>query len=315
MMLQSCTQASKSSSPVVASSSSSQEFSAIDDSQVESSSTPASDAVSAIDAAFEKQFLGDIKPVVKKADMDIGVCIIDMKSGTRANKNGDKRMDAASMIKLIVAASFLQYVEDGNLSLNDTYTIKDSDIVGGTGSLGGRGAGAEVTYDELLEKMISQSDNTAANILIDEMGMGLVNRTARELNLKSTKLNRLMMDEEAIEEGVENYVSANDVAEILMLAYNGQLVSAKASKILLSALEKQEDNNGISKGLPSKVKFAHKTGSLANAQHDGGIVEDPNGNDFILVVLCGGKGFSQDGAFDVMESIGKIAYEDVSGKQ
>ena len=304
--LAACTKSTESSSASIESSSvevesdsSSQQFSQVSDSSISS--------------AGNEQLLKDIKSIVKKSGMQMGVCAIDLRSGAHVDVNGDTRMVAASMIKLIVAASFLQYVEDGKASLKDSYTLKESDIVGGTGSIGGLGEGAEVTYGKLLEKMISESDNTAANILIDEMGMGLVNRTARELGLSSTKLNRLMMDEQAIEEGVENYVSANDVAMILELAYSGQLVSAKASKTLISALEKQTEKDGILQGLPRTVKLAHKTGSLTNAQHDGGIVEDPNGHDFILVVLCGGKGYSQDSALEAMKKIGKAAYDDIVG--
>lgn len=319
-VLQSCANGSSSSTASANSSTSSvsaksdssdQQFSQVDDSKEESKSQETSIG----NSSLKKQLLNDVKPIVKKADMDMGVCVIDLKSGTQMDIDGNERMVAASMIKLAIAASFLQYVEDDNISLHDTYVVKESDIVGGTGSLGGRGAGAETTYGELLELMIAESDNTAANILIDEMGMKMVNRRARELGLTSTELNRYMMDEEAIEKGTENYVSANDVARILELAYNGELVSAKASKTLLSALEKQKDKNGISEGLPNKVVFAHKTGSLANAQHDGGIAEGPNDCDCVLVVLCGGKGYTQDGAFDAMKSIGKIAYKDIADAQ
>ena len=276
-----------------------------------SSSGATSEAASG-DSALAQQLTKDIEPIVKKSGIDVGVCIEDLSSGTKTSINGDKRMVAASMIKLAVAASFLEEVESGKYSLDDTYTLKDSDIVGGSGSIGGKGEGAEVTYGELLEKMISESDNTAANILIEAVGMKAVNATASKLGLKSTELNRLMMDEDAIAEGTENYTSANDVATILELAYKGELVSEKASKTLISALQKQQDETGLLKGLPSGTKFAHKTGSLSNAQHDGGIV---SGNpDFILVTMCGGENYTMDKALEAMADIAKAAYKDVESK-
>ena len=263
-------------------------------------------------AALEKQLIGDIKPIVKGSGMDIGAYVYDFETGACASVGGDTRMMAASMIKLAIAASFLELAETNKVSLDDVYTLEDSDIVGGTGSLGGRGAGATVTYGEMLDLMIAESDNTAANILIDEMGMDAVNDTIKRLGLTSTKLNRLMMDEEAIANGIENYTSARDVAAILELAYEGKLVSRKASKTLLSALRSQFDDEGIQTGLPESARFAHKTGALPAARHDGGIVEDDR--DFIVVVMCAGDGFNLDGALDAMAAIGEATYCDIEGE-
>lgn len=258
-----------------------------------------------------KKLKADIKPIVRKSGMDMGVCVIDLASGAHASVGGKKRMVAASMIKLLVAASFLEHAEAGDFALDDKYALKEDDIVGGTGSLGGRGAGAEVEYGTMLEKMISESDNTATNALIGAIGMEAVNETAERLGLTETELKRLMMDEDAIAEGVENYTSANDVAKLLQLAHAGELVSPKASKTLMKALRKQNDDTGILAGLPKGTSFAHKTGALGGAQNDGGIVEAED--DFVVVVMCGGSGFNLDGALDAMADIGRTSYRDIIG--
>ena len=263
-------------------------------------------------SSLAKQLKSDLKSIAKKSGMDVGICVIDPKTDTHVSIGGDKRMVSASMIKLAVAASILEQVEAGKFALDDTYTLKEDDIVGGTGSLGGRGAGAEVTYGEMLELMIAQSDNTATNALISAVSMKAVNDTAKNLNLKSTELNRLMMDEDAIAKGVENYTSANDIATILELASHGKLVSRKASKTLVAALEKQIDDTGILAGLPASAKFAHKTGALSNAQNDGGIVSTTgNSGDFVIAVMCGGDGFNLDGALETMADAGRISYRDI----
>ena len=277
------------------------------------SSSAQSQAIDWESSAFAKTFAKDIDPIVKDSGMDMGVCTVDLTKGDRAAINGNKRMVAASMIKLIIAASFLEQVENKSFSLDDTYVLKEGDIVGGTGSLGGRGAGAQTTYGEALDMMISESDNTAANILIEALGMDAVNDTAKRLGLKETELNRLMMDEEAIAAGTENYTSAIDVATLLELAYEGKLVSAQASKTLLSALAGQTDDDGLLAGLPDGVSFAHKTGTLANAKHDGGIATVSDGDDFVLVALCSGEGFSAQGALDAMADVARASYELIEG--
>ena len=275
------------------------------------SSKSASSAAGKSDLA--KQLRSDLKSIAKKSGMDVGICVIDPKTNTRVSIDGDKRMVSASIIKLAIAASLLEQVEAGKLALDDTYTLKEDDIVGGTGSLGGRGAGAEVTYGEMLELMIAQSDNTATNAIIVAIGKSTINDTAKRLNLKSTKLNRLMMDENAIEKGVENYTSANDIATILDLASRDKLVSPKASKTLVAALKKQVDDMGILAGLPKGTKFAHKTGALSNAQNDGGIVSATSDDgDFVIAVMCGGGGFNLDGALETMADAGRVAYRGIA---
>ena len=274
-------------------------------------------SVPATNTAFPDQFTKSLKSLAKNSGMDVYINVIDLKTGEKANVNGDKRIVSASMIKLAIAACLLEHADQGDLSLKDTYTLKETDIVGGTGSLGGRGAGTEVSYREMLDLMISESDNVATNIIIDTLGMDNVNKTAKKLGLKETELKRLMMDEEATAEGIENYTSANDVALLLELTYKGELVSAKASDILLEALRAQTDDRGILEGLPPEATFAHKTGTLGTVQHDGGIVETANkdGHDFVVVVLCGGQGFSQQGAFETMAKIGTAVYDAIENPQ
>lgn len=251
----------------------------------------------------------DVAGIASTAGMQVGACVIDLQTGAVAGYQSDTAMVSASMIKLIVAAAFCEQVEAGVFGLDDYETLHDEDIVGGTGVLAGRGSGAQVTYRELIQKMLSVSDNTATNALIRNLGMDAVNAEATNLGLTGTKLNRFMMDEVAIANGIENYTSAQDVARLLEMVYRRTLVSPDASELILQALEQQEDWGGVLNGLPEGVPFAHKTGSLSNARHDGGIVlgERP----FVLVVLCGGEGFYEQGAHDVMARLASAVYEDI----
>lgn len=261
------------------------------------------------DPVLAKQLKEDIKAVAEASGMDTCIAVIDLKTGTSAEYKSDEPMVAASMIKLVIAAAFLEEVEKGTYKLQDTYTLASSDIVGGTGVIGGYGPGAEITLDEILNKMISVSDNTAANILIDIVGADAINAEAKKLGLTSTVLNRKMMDTEAIAAGIENYVSASDVAALLQMAYEGTLVSKSASKEVMQALEEQQTPGGIADGLPANIVFAHKTGALVNALHDGGIVEAEN--PFVIVVLCGGEGYYEQGAWDTMAQAAAVVAGDI----
>ena len=113
-------------------------------------------------------------------------------------------------------------------------------------------------------------------------------------------------------QGIENYVSADDLAVLFRMVYNGTFVDSESSELVLQALEQQTDNAGIPQGLPADIVFAHKTGTLSNVRHDGGIVEC--GHPYVLVVLCSGSGFNEEGALFSMEQIASATYSEIAGQ-
>lgn len=261
------------------------------------------------DTTLANKWKADFERLAKASGMEVCVYALDLGSGASASYRSDKKMPSASMIKLLIAETFLGQVADGKHAFDDVYVLKETDIVGGAGSLGGRGAGAKVTKREMLKLMISESDNVAANVLIDQCGIDAINEEAKRLGLACTSLERHMMDTKALEKGLNNYTCADDLGILLKMIYDKTFVNKEMSALMLECLEAQTDNRCISKGLPEGTVFAHKTGSLSTARHDGGIVESER--PFIIVTLCGGKGFSEDAALKTMEQIGKAAYKDL----
>lgn len=194
--------------------------------------------------------------------------------------SGDEPFVSASIIKLAILGTLLDQAQSGVLSLDDSVTVDPSDVVGGTGVIQTSGAGGSYTYRQLAAYMIQDSDNIATNLIIDAVGMPAVNEYARGIGLTQTVLNRRMME---FSTDVENYTSANDVARMLQLIYQGKLVSPDASEFALDLLKGQHDGAGLLEGLPAGSVFAHKTGTLDGVFNDGGIVLASN--PYVMVVL------------------------------
>lgn len=214
--------------------------------------------------------------------------------------NGDKPFVSASIIKLAILGTLLDQAQSGVLSLDDSATVGPSDIVGGTGVIQASGAGGSYTYRQLAACMIQDSDNIATNLIIDAVGMPAVNEYARGIGLAETVLNRRMMD---FSTDVENYTSANDVARMLQLIYQGKLVSPDASEFALDLLKGQHDGAGLLEGLPAGSVFAHKTGTLDGVFNDGGIVLASN--PYVMVVLSSDaeRSQAQDCMADVAQKV------------
>lgn len=214
--------------------------------------------------------------------------------------NGDEPFVSASIIKLAILGTLLDQAQTGALSLDDSVTVDPSDVVGGTGVIQTSGAGGSYTYRQLAAYMIQDSDNIATNLIIDAVGMPAVNEYASEIGLTQTVLNRRMMD---FSTDVENYTSANDVAHMLQLIYQGKLVSPDASEFALDLLKGQHDGAGLLEGLPAGSVFAHKTGTLDGVFNDGGIVLASN--PYVMVVLSSDAERSQ--AQDCMADVAQKA--------
>ena len=143
--------------------------------------------------------------------------------------------------------------------------------------------------EDAICQMISVSDNAAANELTCLLGGGseadgraAVERFAASIDCTAVRYNRLML----VENGTQNYVSAEDCAAFLRLVYNRQCVSQEASEQMLAHLLAQQVNDRIPQGLPEGTQCAHKTGDLLGlCCADVGIVFTPQ-TDFLLCIIC-----------------------------
>ena len=228
-------------------------------------------------------FSGEYSYIIK--DMEKPYCKI--------SRNGNKIFPAASVIKLPVAAVAFRAVKEGKVSLSQKFTITAKDITGGSGIIKTMHTPVVLTFQKIIKIMISNSDNTATNKIIDILGYKYLNRGFKELGLKRTVLKRKMMDFSKRKRGVENYTSASDIAFLLEEIYNKKLVDKKSSRTILSFLSKQKINDRIPRYLPKNVKVAHKTGLERGVVHDAGIIFSSRGDCVVCVFTKKVKDYSK----------------------
>ncbi len=237
----------------------------------------------------------------------VGYIIKDFKSGQVASINSDLAFPSASLIKFpILCAAFLA-VEEGKLSLGTPITLQRSDKKGGSGILKLSPAGSVYTNRELLEYMIGHSDNTAAELLIRQLGYDYLQKAFVRLGLSETaihpegfKLTSRRVDE-------DNMTSPRDMAYLLEKIYKRELVSAQASDQMLDILKHQHLRDRLPRFLPSGWEIAHKTGLLRRACHDVGIVFSPKGDYMICVLTSHDVTYKTAKRF--IASLGRITYQ------
>ncbi|HAH21382.1 MAG: hypothetical protein A2Y00_04085 [Omnitrophica WOR_2 bacterium GWF2_43_52] len=219
------------------------------------------------------RFQGEAGVILKDLDMDWQIAV-----------NKTKSFPSASLAKIPIMASCFYAVFQGKIKLQDELILKERHKVLGSGTLKTMAAGRRVSIENLIERMITESDNTATNMLIELLGYEYMNSCFKEFGLKDTSLARKMMEFKLRRKGVENYTTAGDVALLLEKMYRKEVINAEFSERCLSLLKQQKIKDRIPALLPPEVVIAHKTGLERHVCHDAGIVFSPGGN-FLLCVL------------------------------
>ena len=209
----------------------------------------------------------------------------DLKSGYVYGYNENVSMIAAGCMKLPIAVSLIKAVEDKKVDFMDRVKIQTSDKVYGTGIIHEFNE-REYTVFELMVIMLIQSDNTAANKIIDIVGMEQINEDIIAMGLKNTRLNRKTNDERTAITDVENITTAYDLSKIWKHLSNGTFLNKDNGQMLIDILRRQQIKNKLALYIPDdlKIEISSKTGDKKGVENDTAYLELPKGK-FIFTVL------------------------------
>ena len=258
-------------------------------------------------ADLRAKFEARVQEIAGHVDGVVGFAIVDLTSGERIARLDTATFPTASAIKLAIVYELFKQAEEKTLNLDEKLTLDRRQAVGGTGVLIEMGT-PTLSIRDYAVLMVTLSDNTATNVLIDTLGMDRVAARMRGLGLPGTKLRRRMMDTAAARRGDENVSTPDELARLLMAMHGPG--PAQAGHYLMDdaiALLKKPKENRLRKGLPEGVASADKSGELEGVRVDAGIVFAKN-RPYILSVMTT---FLKDEAEGekAIEAISRAAYE------
>ncbi|PWT98295.1 MAG: serine hydrolase [Candidatus Melainabacteria bacterium] len=212
--------------------------------------------------------------------MHTGVFLVEPKTGKYADVNGHDQFAAASIIKLPVLVSFLIHLDRKEIKMDEKLTLRQDLMAAGSGHLQWRKVGSKVTVREAAELMITVSDNTATNLLIEALGgkAGLNEEFAR-WGLTQTKINNMLGDFEGT-----NKTSPYDLVYLLGRIDRGELVSPASRRWMLAVMERTRIRTLLPQGIGPGAKIAHKTGDIGCMVGDAGIITSPLGVRYLIAV-------------------------------
>ena len=189
----------------------------------------------------------------------------------------------ASVYKMYVAAEVLEQVSRGKYSLWSPYLVKPPNDVDKSKALTHDPRpllqdGDSVTVNYLLDLMITRSDNTAANCLIDLATRESINALIQRYSWQGSEVTRKFLRRQFEDPGYETIrgteTCALHAADFMYRIHTNQLVNPWVSQQMKSYLARQVDTTKIAAGLPAHVMFYHKSGWFSYWTNDVGIVDD-----------------------------------------
>ena len=206
----------------------------------------------------------------------IGLCAL-MPDGSRITHREDEIFKSASCIKIAIMIELFRRIDSGELSLDQTYVLKEADKVPGSGVLQQLHAGIELTLRDVCHLMISISDNPATNILIDHLGMEAINATMRSLGLEKSVLGRPMRGRPANADEQENLATPAEFAILVNSILEGTAASAEGCLAMMEMLRLQSNARRIGRFVPEGTEGGSKTGSYTTVVNDVGFVMTQDG--------------------------------------
>lgn len=246
-----------------------------------------------MDAALSRELSKIVKDFELDKDFDVGEDGIEQISLAVIDLNGKKPhlggvnvnnfIYPASVYKMYVAAEVLHQISNGGLSLTSSHIVKSPNDVDRTKEIEFDPRpllqdGDTVTVNYLLDLMITRSDNSAANCLIDIAGRENINKLMHTYNWFGSEVTRKFLSRKYEDPGYEKIrgteTCALHAADFLYRIETNQLACPWVSMQMKSLLARQLDNTRLSTGLPPNTMFYHKTGWFSYWTHDVGIVDD-----------------------------------------
>lgn len=255
----------------------------------------------------------------------VGIAVIDLKSGAVASVNPDERFPMASVVKIAVAALYLSEVDAGRRSLGKMIALDERLRVGSDGIAQMMPhAGVTLSAANLIELMLRVSDNTATDMLVDELGgtakvqawldrhrvAGMrMDRTIARLLLDNlglamlpgkTAAQSLWASPQPTYQSKQAAAPAFDAdqrdtatplgtARLLARIAKGEMLSTKSRSFLFDVMSRCETGSDrLKAGLPEGASLLHKTGTLTNISNDVGIIALKDGRQFAVAVFTRG---------------------------
>ena len=236
-----------------------------------------------------------------------GIYYRELISGPVIALNQEEGFFPASLLKLPVAMWYFKKAE-----LDPTILSNQIHFSGPKGVTEGHFVssrlvvpGTTYTIEELIEFMLTESDNDATQILVEYAGgREVINEVYRDVGIRD----------------VDNYdtyvIDTHTYAAFFRVLFNAEYLDQESSERILSLLTKTSFNQGLKANIPESVSVAHKFGERTidpsvpvDQLHDCGVVYVPE-NPYLVCVMT--QGVDYDRMAEFIGAVSEMIYKEAS---
>lgn len=234
----------------------------------------------------------EIKELIEGRKGNYSVYFSDLNSKDMSfGINENTLYTAASLNKLPIVAVLYQLAKKEKINLDEKITVQQADIQDyGSGSIRYEEGKSVYSLKTLAKLSLEESDNTAAHILANKIGMNNVQKIIDSWGLKQTDM-------------MNNKTSAFDIFTLFKKIYQEEVTTPAFTKEILDFLKDTYIEDRLPNLLPKNTIVYHKTGDSVGRMHDAGIIKNKD-TVFFLGVLTSDIG---DNEKETQETISQIA--------
>lgn len=210
---------------------------------------------------------------VAKPTAALGIYVEDVHDSTAYSYLGDRAWQGGSTQKLLIMAHLYHEASENRINLDESVTIKSSDIQNyGTGSLRYGAGKKQYTLRELVHLVGKESDNTSAHVLAEKLGKDKTQAYGESIGLTNT----IMAD---------NLTTPHDMVRLLLAIERGNVANPALTEELRSTMRGTLFFERLPSGLPPGTNIYSKSGdALDGGLHDIGVVK-ANGRAYAVAVF------------------------------
>jgi beta-lactamase class A len=228
-----------------------------------------------------------IGDVIADFSGEVGIAAKNLHGGEKILVNECMVFPTASSAKIWVLVELFQQVAQGKLALQTRIPLREDHRILGSGVLRDLQPGVEFTLHDLATLMITVSDNTATNILIDLLGIDNIRRTMTDLGLENSRLNN-KIDFDLIVPDARSFgeASPSNFVRLLELIAKHQILTPDSCEAIISIMGRNQHLDFAPRWLPynplakelgfrQDIVVANKPGAVTGVRTDVLLVRHP----------------------------------------
>jgi beta-lactamase class A len=266
-------------------------------------------AMSAPEQSAETQEFARLE--ARAADIRLGVAAIDLSTNRRVDYRSDERFIMCSTFKVLAVAAVLKRVDKNEEKLDRFVRYGEAQLLTYAPVTRAHVTEGGMTLEALCAAAIEQSDNTAANLLLDAIGgPEKVTEFARSLGDMFTRLDHTEPELNIARPGKDDDTTtpAAMCATLQRLFTSDVLSVTSRTKLERWMQQNQTGLKMIRAGIPADWKAGDKTGRSGDgATNDIAVMRPPSGGPIFLAVYTVDPAEPQEARDHLVAEVAKIA--------